>query len=383
MDKTLTAAIGLGFLLAGCAEEDADPGQARERVSREIDPISVAVAQATSGEMVSLYSTSATLRAEKLATVTSRTRGVLEELIVEEGDTVEAGHPIAKLEDEEQILAVGRYETTQEIKQRELERSIELLESSIISENEIGLLRREAKEARHDLELARLELARTSILAPFDGIVARRHLDVGATVSDGTPIYDLADIDPLYVDVNVPERHVARLAPGQAVRLSADTLPSTVEAQIERIAPIVDAATGTVKVTVAVERVDLRPGAFVEIDVVTDIHPNALVVPRAALVADGRRWLVFRVNPDRESVESLEVEVGFEDDARVEILPTVGEARLRAGDTIVVLGASALSDGAAIRILERDAANGRSADDELGARAESKGSAAKLAGSGK
>ena len=380
MDKTLTTVLGLGLLAAGCAEVDAEPQRAQDQPSRAIDPISVAVAQATRGEMVSLYSTSATLRAEKLATVTSRTRGVLEELLVEEGDTVEAGRTIAKLEDEEQILAVGRYETTREIKRRELERSTELLESNIISENELALLRREAEEARHDLELARLELARTTILAPFDGIVVRRHLDVGATVSDGTPIYDLADIDPLYADVNVPERHVARLARDQTVRLSADTLPSRVEAKIERIAPIVDAATGTVKVTVAVEpSVQLRPGAFVEVDVVTDVHRDALVVPRAALVAEGRRWLVFLVNEGGETVQAIEVELGFEEDDRIEILRTVGEARLQAGDTVVVLGASALSDGAAIRILERDEPDGKSAENARGADVESEDSAEKVA----
>lgn len=353
MDKTHLMTLCV-LLLAACGDVDAETAQAQEHASRAIDPISVAVAQATRGEMSALYSTSATLRAEKLATVTARTRGVLEELRVEEGDPVAAGRAIAKLEDEEQTLAVGRYTTIQTIKQREFERSTELLESNIISENELALLRREAEEARHDLELAQLELSRTSILVPFDGIVVRRHLDVGATVSDGTPIYDLADIDPLYVDVNVPERHVARLAPDQSVRLSADALPSMVEAQIERIAPIVDAATGTVKVTVAVERsVELRPGAFVEIDIVTDVHRDALVVPRAALVAEGRRWLVFRVQPDGDTVEALEVEIGFEDDDQVEILRTASEAQLQEGDTIVVLGASALSDGASVRILER------------------------------
>ena len=382
MNRTSTIALGLGLLLAGCGEADSQPAQARES-SRAIDPISVAVARATRGEMVSLYSTSATLRAEKLATVTSRTRGVLEELLVEEGDRVAAGQALAQLEDREQALAVGRYETTHQIKRRELERSSELLQSNIVSENELELLRREAEEARHDLELAQLELARTSIPAPFDGIVVRRHLDVGATVSDGTPIFDLADVDPLYVDVNVPERHVARLAPDQTVRLTADTLPSRVEARIERIAPIVDAATGTVKVTVAVENaVALRPGAFVEVDVVTDVHPDALVVPRAALVAEGRRWLVFRVNPGGETVQAIEVELDFEEDDRVEIRRSVGDARLQAGDTVVVLGASALSDGAPVRILERDEPQAEDAESERGASVESS-SAEEVAATGK
>jgi len=362
----------LTLLLAlGCSETESPHGSRATPTSAAVEPISVAVARVEKGEMASLYSTSATLRAEKQATVTSRTGGILEELLVEEGDRVTAGETLARLEDAEQALAVARFTSTETIKSRELERSQELRASNIISENELELLRREAQDAKHDLALARLELSRTTIEAPFDGIVVLRHIDVGATVTNGTAILDLADLDPLYVDVNVPERHVARLAPGQSVRLSADTIERPVEAEIERIAPVVDATTGTVKVTVAVERPrelegrspgpfgQLRPGAFVEIDVVTDVHPEALVVPRTALVAEGRRWLVHRVR-NSESVESLEVRLGFEEGARVEILDTLttlGEsavAPLREGDRIVVLGASALSDGAPIRILRED-----------------------------
>jgi multidrug efflux pump subunit AcrA (membrane-fusion protein) len=109
----------------------------------------------------------------------------------------------------------------------------------------------------------------------------------------------------------------------------------------------------------------LRPGAFVQINVVTDVHPDALVVPRAALVAEGRRWLLFRVKADGKTVESLEVELGFEEGDRVEILDTLGthtDGKLKAGDSIVILGASALSDGAPVRILERDEPDAKSKD---------------------
>ena len=88
---------------------------------------------------------------------------------------------------------------------------------------------------------------------------------------------------------------------------------------------------------------------------ITDVHRDTLIVPRAALVAEGRRWLVFRVNPDKETVASVQVEIGFEEGDRVEILDSGGGTGLQAGESVVVLGASALSDGALIRILERDA----------------------------
>lgn len=348
--------LALGAACAPAGDEVAvDAAKARPA----LEPISVSVAPVERRTMSASYATSATLRAEKRATVTSRTRGVLEELLVEEGEAVKADQVIAQLENDEQELAVSRFQALEEMKSRELERQTELNEQNIVSDNDVELVRREMREARNDLAVAQLNLERTVIKAPFDGLVLVRHLDVGGTVADGTQIYDVADVDPLYVDVRVPERHVARLTAGQEVRIRADELEEPVAALIERLAPLVDPATGTVKVTVAVERdVALRPGAFIEVEVVTDVHPDALVAPRSALVAEGRRWLVFRTQEGSEQVEAIEVTLGYEEGNRVEIASSVGARTLSEGDRVVVLGASALSDGAPVRVLEEEGATG-------------------------
>ncbi len=168
-------------------------------------------------------------------------------------------------------------------------------------------------------------------------------------------MYDIADLDPLYADVQVPERQIAQLEVGQSVRLMTDAGSSAGQARIERIAPAVDPSTGTVKVTVAVKTgPGLRPGSFVRVGIVTDTHPNALVVPRSALVAEGRRWHLFRVKDDDEdAVELIEVTRGFEENDRVEIFGIPGDVRpLREGDRIVVTGASSLSDGSVVQIME-------------------------------
>jgi hypothetical protein len=204
-------------------------------------------------------------------------------------------------------------------------------------------------------------------------------------VADGTAVLDLADVDPLMADVSVPERHVARLAVGQTVRLTVDATGEEVAARIERIAPGVDPASGTVKVTLALSprtgttvaavttagaaspallaptapptsaqaapSPALRPGAFVRVAVVTETHEDALVVPRAALVAQGPRWCLFRrAGPDR--VERLDVELGFEEGDLVEVARTTdGRRPLGPGDEVVVAGAAALSDGARVDVL--------------------------------
>jgi membrane fusion protein (multidrug efflux system) len=316
----------------------------------------VRVAPVTRESISSLYSTSATLRADRRATVIARTRGVVRRLAVEEGDTVTADQPMAHLEDDEQRIAASRAGTSRETARRELERLQGLYTQGLVSEDEFERARRDAEDARHAKELAELELSRTVITAPFSGIVLQRHLDVGATVADGTPVYDLADLDPIYADINIPERHVVRLEPGQQVRLEADSTGTTAEAIIERIAPLVDPATGTVKVTVAVAgSSSLRPGAFVRVNIITDTHADALVVPRSSLVAEGRRWHLYRLASDGATVEQLEVDLGFENGARVEIaaISTPGTA-LEPGMPVVAVGAPALSDGAKVRVTQEE-----------------------------
>jgi membrane fusion protein (multidrug efflux system) len=196
------------------------------------------------------------------------------------------------------------------------------------------------------------------IRATFDGQVLTRHVDPGATVNDGTAVYDIADLDPLYADVQVPERQIGQLRAGQTVRLLTDADTSAGQAVIERIAPAVDPNTGTVKVTVSVQtRGDLRPGSFVRVGIVTDTHADALTVPRSALVSEGRRWHIFRVT-DEAAVELVEVTRGFEEDDQVEIFGMAGDVRpLAEGDRIVVTGASSLSDGSVVQIM------GESGDD--------------------
>jgi membrane fusion protein (multidrug efflux system) len=283
----------------------------------------------------------------------------VQRLGAEEGDVVAAGTPLVVLENDEQRIAAEKAAAQRDIANREAERAEQLHRVGVLTDDARDARQRQAQDAARAAELAELELSRTIVRAPFAGKVLRRHLDVGATVSDGTPVYDLADVDPLHADVNVPERHVVKLERGQGVRLTAEASGETAEARVERIAPSVHAATGTVKVTLAVRGGStLRPGTFVRADIVTETHEDALVVPRSALVAEGRQWHVFRLPPDADNVELLLVTPGFEEADRVEVVPA-GDRTLAAGDRVVVAGASALSEGARVRVVEAEQRGGR------------------------
>ncbi|MFV2071359.1 MAG: efflux RND transporter periplasmic adaptor subunit [Thermoanaerobaculales bacterium] len=349
----LTAVAACG----GDSSSRARGDRRRPRANGSGDPaIAVRIGKILNQSISSLYSTSATLRADRRATVIARTRGVVRRLVVEEGDAVDAGQPLAFLEDDEQKISAARARTAEETARRNHERLAGLFERGLVSVDDFEASRRDHEDSAHALELAELELSRTVIRAPIGGMVVTRHLDVGATVSDGTAVYDLADLDPLYADVNIPERHVTRLQPGQEVHLTADATNAIASARIERIAPAVNPETGTVKVTVAVEADSgLRPGAFVRVDIVTDTHPDALVVPRSALVAEGRRWHLYRLVKDSQTVEQIEVGLGFENGDLVEIAASTNHGvTISPGEQVVVVGAPALSDGATVRVMEAE-----------------------------
>jgi len=347
-----------GLLACGCS--DSSGGAAAEGqtpAAAEVDAIAVSAQEVIRAPISALYTTSATLRADKQTTVTARTRGVIRRLLVEEGDTVQAEQLLAELEDDEQRIEADRARMTFDTRWREFERAKTLNEQGLSSDEAFETIRRDAQEARHTADLAELVLSRTRIRALYGGQILRRHVDVGETVSDGTVIFDLVDRDPLYADVSVPERQVARLAPGQEVRLIADATGIVAAARIERIAPGVDPATATVKVTLAVRPVrGLRPGSFARVEIVIETHGQALTVPRSALVAEGRRWHLFRVVEQGDTVERVEVQRGFEERDRVEILSVVGGSDpLQVGDRVIHVGASALTDGARVQVREPEA----------------------------
>ncbi|MDH3627871.1 MAG: efflux RND transporter periplasmic adaptor subunit [Acidobacteriota bacterium] len=321
-----------------------------------VEGIAVEAIPALQRPLSNLYTTSATLRADRHATVVARTAGVIRRLLVEEGDRVREGQELALLEDDEQRIEYERANTTYQTKKIEFERAERLHAQGLMSDEEFDTRRRESEEARQSASLLELTLTRTRVRSPFAGTIVLRHLDPGASVSNGTAVYDLADLDPLYADVNVPERQVSRLETGQQVRLFAGEGDTVDEARIERISPVVDPDTGTVKVTLSVHRrAGLRPGGFIRLQIVTDTHADAIVVPRNALVAEGRRWHLYRVNDDQTTVERIEVTRGYEEGDWVGVRRVGDGSPIVAGDVIVSVGAPALSDGAVVEVIASDA----------------------------
>ncbi|MGH9631535.1 MAG: efflux RND transporter periplasmic adaptor subunit, partial [Bryobacteraceae bacterium] len=251
----------------------------------------------------------------------------------------------------------------------ELERYRKAHEAGLVSEKEVAGYRYKVEELEHDLRVssseskefdhrvseleaeianAKLQISRTEIKAPFGGFITSRTVVLGQRVRALDPLFNLGEFSPLYADVFLSEREASQVKPSQAatVRLGVNDT-AQLQGRVERISPIVDQATGTVKVTIELNPsvAGFKPGAFVRVEIRTDTRQNAVLIPkRAVLEEDGENFVYIATG---ETVNRQKIVVGYENEGNVEVRNGIDP-----GQKVVVAGQGALKEGAKIKVTQ-------------------------------
>ena len=353
-------------LLAGCAVGSGiagEPPAAGDAAVADDDAIPVAALPLFRGRIESVLRFSTNLEAENVVDVLAEAERHVTDLLVEEGDTVRAGQTMLLLEDEAQRTALRRVESQLERSRLEYERQNRLFEQDLISEQAYNQARYDMEQLELALEDAKRELGYATVQAPISGVVTERVVNVGDHVETHARLFQIVDFDSIVARVFVPERQLSGLFVGQPARVLAQSLTGSREAAIERISPVVDPQSGTVKVTLGIPgNQGLLPGMYVEVDLVAAALEDTLLAPKRALVYDQEQVFVFRVAQDDDGprAERLLVRVLIESEDVVHL-----EGDLTDGERLIVAGQAGLKDGARIRLLDPAEALGSVA--ELGA----------------
>lgn len=308
-------------------------------------PVEVA---AVERRTVSAYiETNGSLEAEKDVQIVARIAGPVVELKTEEGQFVRKGQLMARIDPREARAQVQIAEVALREVERAFGRARSTFEAKLISQADYdqALAAKEAAEAT--LAERKLQLGFTSIEAPFDAVVVERMVKLADNVTVNQELFRISDFDPLLCKIQVPEKELPRLHKGQPAYLTVEAWPQErFPARVLRLSPVVDAATGTVRVTLEVEARDrLRPGMFASVFLEVDRHQNALTIPKAALSLESLGDTVYVVNG--ELAARRPIELGFEEADIVEVL-----SGLDPQDRVIVVGQDGLSEGTPIRILE-------------------------------
>lgn len=308
--------------------------------------VPVEVAQVERRDMASYIETNGTLEAESEVDIVARSAGPIVELRAEETMAVRKGQLLARLDQEEIASRLEVSRVALEEAETAFERAETLQRANLISSEAFDQARSRVEAARAEFRGNEIQMAYTQIRAPFSGLIVERYVKFAENVAVNQPLFRLSDFDPLLCPIQVPERDLPRLAVGQPAYLTVDAWPDErFEARVLRLSPVVDAATGTVKVTLEVEAAGkLRPGMFGSIFLQTDTHEGALVIPKTALALDSIGDAVFVV--DGGAAKRRDITLGVREGDFVEVVSGLEE-----GEPVVSVGQDSLSDGTPIEVV--------------------------------
>ncbi|MGH9866645.1 MAG: efflux RND transporter periplasmic adaptor subunit [Candidatus Polarisedimenticolia bacterium] len=334
---------GVAHASTGAADaKDADPNAKDKKA-----PVPVSVAAAVSGSVSSYISTTTNLISENDVKVLAESEGRVTELKVEEGDQVARGAVLAVLDRGAAEIAVRKGEVKLANARLVMDRAEKALAEELLSREAFDKLKLDLDIAQQELAEAQWRLDRTVIRAPFGGRVTQRAIRLGQHIRMADHLFSVADFDPLIALIYLPEKDVLGLHEGREVRITLKASDTTqFQGRIRQISPVVDTATGTVKITVEATRppAEVRPGAFVTIDIVRETRAHAVLVPRLAVVRELQEAHVFVAKG--EVAEKRAISVGMEEGEQIEAI-----TGLQPGEQVIVAGQGGLKDGSAIKII--------------------------------
>ncbi|HEX2140485.1 MAG TPA: efflux RND transporter periplasmic adaptor subunit, partial [Woeseiaceae bacterium] len=209
----------LGFLLAGCQPGTGSDQAGKSADEKQTPAIPVEVATATRGDIVAVYSSTAPIEAYAEAQVVAKVGGEVVEILVEEGQQVEEGQVLARLDGERLRFEMLQAEANLRKLERDHARNVDLKERGIISLGEFEKILYEMEALKASFNLAKLELGYTEIRAPIDGVVSRRFIKVGNTLAVNAPTFQITSLEPLVSYLHVPEREYRHIEAGQTATI--------------------------------------------------------------------------------------------------------------------------------------------------------------------
>ncbi|MBY0336388.1 MAG: efflux RND transporter periplasmic adaptor subunit, partial [Acetobacteraceae bacterium] len=278
----------------------------------------------------------------------------------EPGDRVRAGQVLVRLDPAvpaatlaQAEASVGEAEAALRLAEAELRRGADLARSETLAratldQRQSVLRQAEARlaSARARREEAAARLAQTRIAAPHDGTISQRGVLVGAVVQPGQEMFRLIRDDRLELNARIPELELARVEPGQPVRVLHGE--REIAARVRAVFPTVEGSTrlGTVHVALP-PGAGLRPGQFARAEIAAGAAP-ALVVPQEAVVFRDGQAVVFVLAPGSDRVAQKPVATGQRREGMVEVTRGLAE-----GEAVVAQGAGFLTEGDRVRAAGR------------------------------
>ena len=296
------------------------------------------------------------------AAISAKIGGRIEQVLVQDGQSVKAGDPLVKLETVELANAarqandnVRKAQAAYELAKNDYERYQTLFDKGAVSEQQLDNAKVRLKTAEADLSSAAASQSSAKqqysygvVTAPINGVVANKTATIGQVVAAGTPLMTVQDTSKVYAVINIEQKDLGRVQIGQKARVTLDAYPETVfNGLVEVMNP--DAGTGSrmfkTKIIIENSEAKLHPGMFAKVDVVTDGSVKVLTVPQSAVLQKQGISYVFAV--ENSKAVRKQIEIGEVANNTIVVL-----SGIRPGEQVITTNVNRIKDGEAVKVIQ-------------------------------
>jgi membrane fusion protein (multidrug efflux system) len=290
------------------------------------------------------------------AVVSAELAGVVSEINFENGADAKKGEVLMKLDASQEEALLRSAEAEAQLARTDLERSRDLAMKKVVSSAELDSAQSKFRRLNAVVDQVRSSIAKKTLIAPFDGQLGIRQVNVGQMINAGQQVVPLTSLDPVFADFALPQQYLGQLTPGLEVHVTTDAIPGRVfNGKLTAINSMVDSSTRNITLQATLDNSDhtLRPGMFAKAEVTLPEKHKALVVPGSAISYAPFGDSVFVIEKKKDEKTGKESQVIRQQFVRV------GEARgdlvaitqgLKAGESIVSTGVFKLRNGMTVTI---------------------------------
>jgi len=290
------------------------------------------------------------------AVVSTELAGIVSQINFENGAQAKKGEVLMKLDASQEEALLRSAEAEAQLARTDLERARDLAIKKVVSSAELDSAQSKFTRLNAVVDQMRSNIAKKSVIAPFDGQLGIRQVNVGQMINAGQQVVALTALDPMYVDFALPEQYLSKLAKDLEVTVRADALPGReFKGKLTAINSMVDPVTRNVPLQATLENADhvLHPGMFAKVEVALPETKKTIVIPGSAVSYAPYGDSVFVIEKQKDPKTGKESQVLRQQFVRI------GDARgdfvavtqgLKAGQTLVGTGVFKLRNGMAVTV---------------------------------
>lgn len=333
---TSLIAISLLFTLAGCGDEESEA-----KAVAPVKGVKVVVSKVEPVQLTDILTLPGATEPDADVCVSSESAGNVIWIGVKEGDWVEKGALIARLDVASSGARVDKAKAARKLAAEQLRRRKELLNKGVLAKEEFDRMEAELASSEASLREMQVNVEYGVVRAPIAGVINKRYVDLGERLEPGKNVVDIVDPSIIRTNINVPEMDIPYIKKGQEVTVTVDALPGTTwKGVVEFVSFKANEASKTFEVRVLTDNPDgvIRAGMLARVSLMRRNLENAITTPLFAIINQGGERILYV--EENGVARARTVTLGVIDDDRAQVLEG-----LNAGDNLIVTGHTMVEDG--------------------------------------